>query len=140
MALACDLLGDRWTMLIIREAFYGVTRFDDLRSDLAIPRGVLSSRLGALVEQGVLEKCPYREQGARVRFEYRLSPQGRDLGLVLIALMQWGDRHLRDAPSRLAITDRVSGAGLQVALVKPDGRAVPADDVVLTVLGLDHNT
>ena len=66
MALACDLLGDRWTMLIIREAFYGVTRFDDLRSDLGIPRGVLSSRLRGLVDRGVLETRPYREQGAIV--------------------------------------------------------------------------
>ena len=105
-----------------------------------ISRSHLTKIVQTLGAQGLLETRPYREQGARVRQEYRLSPRGQDLGLALIALMQWGDRHLRDAPSRLAITDRVSGAGLQVALVKPDGRAVPADDVVLTVLGLDHNT
>ena len=134
MALACDLLGDRWTMLIIREAFYGVSRFDDLRADLGIPRGVLSGRLRLLVEQGVLEMRPYQAPGARQRHEYVLSPCGRDLGLALIALMQWGDRHLQDEPSPLAITDRASGEPLQVALVTPQGQAVAADDVVVTVL------
>lgn len=134
MALACELLGDRWTMLIIREAFYGVTRFDDLRSDLGVPRGVLSSRLRGLVDRGVLETRPYRERGARVRNEYRLSPRGQDLGLALIALMQWGDRHLQDDPSPLAITDRATGAPLQVALVTPRGQAVAAEDVVVTVV------
>ena len=140
MALACEMLGDRWSMLIIREAFYGVARFDDLRTDLGIPRGVLSSRLRALVAQGLLETRPYREQGARVRQEYRLSPRGQDLGLALIALMQWGDRHLQDEPSPLAITDRVSGAPLQVALVTPEGRAVGADDVVVTVVEPDPSS
>ncbi|MCA3254018.1 MAG: helix-turn-helix transcriptional regulator [Alphaproteobacteria bacterium] len=129
MALACDMLGDRWTMLIVREAFYGVSRFDDLRADLGIPRGILSARLKALVGSGVLERHPYREGSARVRHDYRLSERGRDLGLALIALMQWGDRHLQEAPSPLRITDRRTGAPLQVALVTPDGRAVAAADV-----------
>ncbi len=129
MALACDLLGDRWTMLVIREAFYGVSRFDDLRADLGIPRGILSTRLKTLVAQGVLEKHPYRESGARVRHEYRLSERGRDLGIALIALMQWGDRHLRHDPAPLRITDRRTGEPLHVALVTPAGQAVAEDDI-----------
>lgn len=129
MALACELLGDRWTMLIIREAFYGVSRFDDLRADLDAPRGVLSTRLKALVAQGVLERRPYREGRARVRHEYRLSDMGQDLALALIALMQWGDRHLQAEPSPLHIRSRATGAPLQVALVTPDGRAAAPDDV-----------
>lgn len=129
MAIATDLLGDRWTMLIIREAFYGVSRFDDLRADLGIPRGVLSSRLRALVLAGILEKRPYRDGTARVRQEYRLSPRGRDLGLTLIALMQWGDTHLNDAPPLLGVIDRRSGVPLRVALVGPDGKAVETEDV-----------
>jgi DNA-binding HxlR family transcriptional regulator len=89
MALACDLLGDRWTMLIIREAFYGVSRFDDLQSDLGIPRGMLSDRLKKLVNLGILERRPYREGTARARAEYHLGARGADLGIPLIALMQW---------------------------------------------------
>lgn len=129
MALACDLLGDRWTMLILREAFYGVSRFDDLRADLGAPRTILSARLKALVASGILERHPYREGRARVRHDYRLSERGSELALPLLALMQWGDRHLRQAPSPLRLFSAASGAPLHVALVTPDGRAVPAEDV-----------
>ncbi|MFO6448628.1 winged helix-turn-helix transcriptional regulator [Erythrobacter sp. NE805] len=133
MALACEMLGDRWTMLVIREAFYGVTRFDDLRSDLGAPRGILSARLKALVTAGVLERHPYREGKARVRHEYRLTQRGQELALPLIALMEWGDRHLQDAPSPLQIYSKASGAPLRVALVTPEGQAVPREDVTYAV-------
>ena len=134
MALACDLLGDRWTMLVIREAFYGVSRFDDLRADLGIPRGILSARLKKLVADGVLARQPYREGSARVRHEYHLTERGRELGLALIALMQWGARHLQHEPSPLSITDRRTGEPLQVALVTPRGQAVAAEDVEVRVV------
>lgn len=116
-------------MLIIREAFYGVSRFDDLRSDLGIPRGVLSTRLISLVDAGILERHPYREGSARSRHEYRLSARGRDLSLTLLSLMQWGDTHLNDEPSLLTMADRKTGVHLRVALVTPDGRAVDMEDV-----------
>lgn len=134
MALACEMLGDRWTMLLIREAFYGVTRFDDLRSDLGAPRGILSARLKALVTAGVLERQPYREAGARVRHEYCLTPRGQELALPLIALMEWGDRHLQGQPSPLQIRSRASGAPLRVALVTPEGQAVSREDVTYAVV------
>lgn len=140
MALACDLLGDRWTMLIVREAFYGVTRFDDLRADLAAPRGILSTRLKALVANGILERHPYREGKARVRHEYRLTARGAELALPLIALMQWGDRHLQAEPSLLSIQDRKSGQPLRVALVTPAGEAVRPEEVVYTITPRDGVT
>lgn len=129
MALACDLLGDRWTMLIIREAFYGVSRFDDLRADLGIPRGILSERLKKLVRKGVMEKRPYRVGSARLRHEYHLSAQGRELGLPLIALMQWGDRHLQTQPQLLNIIERQTGEALRVGLLTENGRAVDQADI-----------
>ncbi len=138
MALACELLGDRWTMLVIREAFYGVTRFDDLRADLGAPRGILSSRLKALVEAGILARHPYREDKSRVRNEYRLTPQGQELALPLVALMQWGDRHLQDEPSPLQIRSRSSGDILHVGLVTPDGHEVQAGDVTFSILAADQ--
>lgn len=129
MALATELLGDRWTLLILREAFYGVSRFDDLRADLTIPRGILSTRLKALVGAGLLVKTPYRQGRDRVRYAYQLSPMGQDLALTLIALMQWGERHLQTGPSPVRLTDRRTGQMLQIALVTPDGQAVPAQQV-----------
>lgn len=133
MALASDLLGDRWTMLLLREAFYGVSRFDDLRADLGVPRGILSTRLKALVAHGVLERRPYREGKARQRHEYRLTSRGRELAIVLVALMQWGDRHLQVAPSPLRVRSRTTGEPLAVALVTPSGHAVPAEEVAYSL-------
>jgi DNA-binding HxlR family transcriptional regulator len=122
MALACDLLGDRWMMLILREAFYGISRFDDLRADLGIPRGILSERLKKLLNAGVLEKHPYREGTSRIRHEYHLTPRGRELGIALIALMQWGDKHLQNQPSLLRVINKISGAELSVGFVSSDGQ------------------
>ena len=134
MALACELLGDRWTMLVVREAFYGVTRFDDLRADLGAPRGILSARLKMLVASGILEKHPYREGKARVRHEYQLTSRGRELALPLIALMKWGDRHLQETPSPLIILSAKTGEPLDIGFVTPSGRAVPNDEVAYEVV------
>lgn len=84
-----DILGDRWTILIMRDAFRGVRRFDDFRRDLHIARPVLTERLKRLVESGVLERRQYCERPPR--FEYRLTPMGAALSPALVALMRWGD-------------------------------------------------
>ncbi|MBW3665499.1 MAG: helix-turn-helix transcriptional regulator [Actinobacteria bacterium] len=90
-----DLLGDGWSVLVLRDVFNGVRRFDDLTAHLGISRSVLTDRLARLVDAGVLERRPYREPGDRERFEYRLTGKGRDLQTVLVALMDYGDRWLR---------------------------------------------
>jgi DNA-binding HxlR family transcriptional regulator len=130
MARAADLLGDRWSLLILREAFYGVARFDDMRADIGAPRALLSQRLDRLVAAGVLERRPYREPGARVRQGYHLTPAGQELAIPLLAMMQWGDRHLRDDAPPWRLIERGSGAPLEVGLLSPDGRAVPLADAV----------
>jgi DNA-binding HxlR family transcriptional regulator len=87
-----DLLGDRWTFLVLREAFFGVRRFGHMQRNLGIARTVLSSRLKLLVETGLLERRPYREAPAWE--EYHLTAKGRDFYPVALALMDWGDRYL----------------------------------------------
>ncbi|HEX4108018.1 MAG TPA: helix-turn-helix domain-containing protein [Solirubrobacteraceae bacterium] len=89
---AVDLLVDRWTFLILREAFFGVRRFGELQRNLGIARTVLSARLKQLVAEGMLERVPYREDP--VWFEYRLTEKGLEFYPVALALMAWGDRHL----------------------------------------------
>ena len=91
VARALEAIGDRWTMLVIRDAFLGVRRFDDFQRDLGIARNVLTDRLNRLVDEGVLEKRAYQERPKR--FEYRLTEKGADLWPVLVSLMKWGDRH-----------------------------------------------
>ena len=122
------VLGERWTFLILREAFLGATRFVEFRDRLGVAPDVLTDRLATLVEYGVLEREPYREPGARSRFAYRLTPAGRELQVVLAALQQWGDKHL-PRPEGPYMLRRIAGtdAPVHVGYVDPDGREVPPD-------------
>src|SRR6202047_4613329 len=90
---AVGIIGERWTFLVLREAFNGVRRSDDMQRRTAIPRQVLSDRLARLVDEGLLRKVPYRDSGQRRRDEYRLTDKGLDLYPLLVALMAWGDQH-----------------------------------------------
>ena len=90
---AVKIIGERQTFLVLREAFNGVRRFDDMQRRTAIPRQVLSDRLARLVDEGLLRKVPYRDSGQRRRNEYRLTDKGLDLYPVLVALMAWGDQY-----------------------------------------------
>ncbi|MGI9592127.1 MAG: winged helix-turn-helix transcriptional regulator [Myxococcota bacterium] len=94
IARALGVVGERWTLLILREIFRGSHRFDEIRSALGISRNVLSGRLDALVAAGVLDKVSYQDRP--VRFEYQLTAKGRDLYPVLLALLRWGDRWLAE--------------------------------------------
>lgn len=104
IARTLALIGDRWTLLILRDLSNGVRRFDDLVTHLGIARNVLSRRLTALGEGGLVTRTAYRVDGARERHEYRLTHAGRDLVPILLAVMAWGDRHLssQDGPPAVA--------------------------------------
>ena len=88
------VIGEKWTILVIRDAANGVRRFDDFRRHVGLSEAVLSDRLKRLVTEGIFETREYQEPGQRRRNEYRLTAKGWDLFPVLIALMQWGDKHL----------------------------------------------
>ncbi len=98
IARALEVLGDRWTLLVIRDAFLGVRRFEDFQRDLEVARNVLTDRLGRLVEEGVLKRVRYQERPER--FEYRLTAKGLDLWPVTMALLRWGDEHYLGAGGR----------------------------------------
>jgi DNA-binding HxlR family transcriptional regulator len=93
---AVEVLGTRSTLLLLREAFLGTTRFDDFARRVGVTESVAAARLREMVEQGLLERHPYREPGQRTRHEYRLTTKGRDLLPVILALLTWGDRYLAD--------------------------------------------
>ena len=90
IAQCLEAVGEWWSLLIVRDAFRGITRFADLEADLGIARNVLNQRLARLVDQGILERVPYQDHPPR--FDYRLTGKGRDLFDVLTAMRQWGDR------------------------------------------------
>jgi DNA-binding HxlR family transcriptional regulator len=91
IAGALEVVGERWSLLIVRDVFLGLRRFDQIQADLGIARNVLQARLERLIEQGVLERSRYQERPPR--YEYRLTEKGIDLWPIVVSLMQWGDRH-----------------------------------------------
>jgi DNA-binding HxlR family transcriptional regulator len=91
VAATLDVIGERWSLLIIREIMLGVRRFDAMQKDLGVARNVLQTRLERLIEQGVLERRLYQERPKR--HEYRLTEKGLDLWPTIVALLQWGDKH-----------------------------------------------
>jgi DNA-binding HxlR family transcriptional regulator len=129
-----ELLGERWTFLILREALAGTTRFSDFRASLGIATDLLAQRLATLVDAGVMEKHLYKEPGSRTRHEYHLTPAGHELRIVLGALQQWGDRHHPPAGGPSAVRrSRATGRPLGVAFVDETGQAVDVGDVEFVI-------
>ena len=132
IARSLGVLGERWTFLILREAFLGATKFAEFRDRLGVAPDVLSDRLSTLVEYGVMEREPYQEPGARPRFAYRLTPAGAELRVVLSALQQWGDRYL-PRPEGPSMLRRIRGTDLpvHVGYVDDQGNEIAPADVAM---------
>lgn len=122
IARTLALVGDRWTLLVLRDVANGVRRFDELADHLGVARNVLSRRLAGLVEAGLVQRTAYREPGARERHEYRLSGPGRELMPILVAFMAWGDRHLAGPEGPPAVVRHDGcGAPIQIELTCAEG-------------------
>jgi DNA-binding HxlR family transcriptional regulator len=111
-----DLVGEKWTLLILRDAANGVRRFDDFRRHIGLSEAVLSDRLRKLTSVGILRTVPYQEPGSRSRNEYRLTRKGWDLWPVLVALRQWGDTYTPD-PGGPVLDMRHAECGAPVRVV-----------------------
>jgi DNA-binding HxlR family transcriptional regulator len=110
---ALNVVGEKWTFVILRDVFNGIVRFDDLHEHIGLARPVLAKRVATLVEQGLLERVPYREAGQRTRAQYALTAKGRDLYPVLLTLREWGDQYLADEATTLRV-NRHSACGAVV--------------------------
>ena len=110
VAGSLEVVGERWTLLIIRDVFLGIRRFEDLQRDLGVARNVLQARLERLVENGILVKRPYQERP--LRCEYRLTEKGADLWPVLVALLTWGDRYAIEGERPMLLQHRGCGGEL----------------------------
>ena len=130
VARSLEVLGEKWTILVVREALAGVTRFSDFQQRLGVAKDVLAARLSTLVEFDVLEKRSYRAEGERERSEYLLTDAGRDLGLVLASMAQWSDRH-RPTGFGPVVEHRETATNdaLHIAFVTSGGREVAPDAV-----------
>jgi len=110
IARSLEVVGERWSLLILRSVFLGTHRFEPLRAELGIPRNVLTTRLRRLVDEGVLERVPYQDRPQR--HEYRVTAKGRELFPVVIHLLRWGDAHYPEpaGPTRLVEHENCGGA------------------------------
>jgi DNA-binding HxlR family transcriptional regulator len=136
IAAALSIVGEKWTFLVLREAFNGVRRFDDMQRRTAAPRQILSNRLTRLVAEGILRKVPYREAGQRPRSEYRLTEKGIELFPVIAALLAWGDKHASwPAGPAVVLTHRDCGAHVGLKLACDDGHVLESARDVTPVPG-----
>jgi DNA-binding HxlR family transcriptional regulator len=115
VAQCLEIVGEWWSLLIVRDAFLGVTRFEDLQARLGISRNILTQRLNRLVDKGVLKRVPYQERPPRS--EYRLTEKGRDLWHVVTAMRQWGDRWAAPSGPPLKIRHTACGRVVQAVPV-----------------------
>jgi DNA-binding HxlR family transcriptional regulator len=129
IARALELVGEWWTMLILREAFLGTRRFHDFQCNLGIARNILSARLKKLVARGILERVSGADGGRRL--EYRLTDKGRDFFPVLMALMQWGDRWVAGSDrAPIKVVDLMSGGEIaEIQVTTHDGKPLRPGDV-----------
>lgn len=133
---ALRVAGEKWTFLVLREAFSGVRRFDDMYRRTRAPRQILSDRLSRLVEEGLLRKVPYREQGQRSRYEYRLTDKGLDLYPVMVALLQWGNTYAAGPQGpAVDLQHRDCGCPVQLRISCADGHDVTSAREITPVPG-----
>jgi DNA-binding HxlR family transcriptional regulator len=129
IAKTLALLGTRVAFLVVRECFYGTSRFDDFVERIGTSAPTMSRALKQLESAGVVMRAPYREPGSRPRDEYRLTEAGQDLLPALLALAQWGDKHAQDGPPPLVFTSGGDGKRITVSVTTADVEPLRADDI-----------
>lgn len=134
IARTLELVGERWTLLIIRDAFRGLHRFDEFQANLGVATNVLASRLERLVDAGIFERVRYQERPDR--YEYHLTPSGRELRVALIGLMHWGDKHLApNGPPVTLVHDACGGTEITSRLVCDECGVLPPNEALHSVPG-----
>ncbi|MEO3782636.1 helix-turn-helix domain-containing protein [Actinocorallia sp. B10E7] len=126
---ALEIVGTRSTLLILREAYYGTTRFTGFAQRIGITERIAARQLRHLTEAGLLAKRPYRDEGGRTRDEYVLTDMGRDLLPVILALMQWGDKYLQGEHSPLLYVEHDTGSPVHVELRSDTGNKVELENL-----------
>ncbi|MBN2991140.1 helix-turn-helix transcriptional regulator [Pseudomonas cedrina subsp. fulgida] len=129
IARSLERVGEWWSMLIMRDALQGLRRFDEFSRSLGIAPNMLTRRLNALVEAGMLERLAYSERPPR--YEYVPTAKGEDLRMVLMALLAWGNRHYAGEGASVELVERETGKPVQPMLVNADGRVVPLEQCAL---------
>jgi DNA-binding HxlR family transcriptional regulator len=123
VARSLQIFGEKWTLLVLREAFLGAKRFEEFHRVLGCARNLLTDRLRALVDEGLLARVPYKVPGARMREAYELTDKGREAFPILVALMEWGDRYAADPAGPAAVLrSAVDGSPVRLTFIDEVGR------------------
>lgn len=132
IAQSLAVLGEKWTLLVVRDAFWGRTKFSEFKESLGVSSDILADRLVTLVDAGVLERRSYRDDGSRERFSYHLTASGTELAPVLAAFVAWGDKHRPTGFGPASVyREVVTGQPVSVSFVDADGHAVDVHNVEL---------
>ncbi|HEY4279302.1 MAG TPA: helix-turn-helix domain-containing protein [Conexibacter sp.] len=136
IAKTMDVIGTRSSMLILREALYGTTRFDDFARRTKITEAIVASRLKQLTDVGLFIKQPYQELGKRTRSEYLLTEKGRDLLPAVFAMMQWGNKYLQEEEGApLLLVERGTGEPVVIGARTESGRELGLEDLAIVANG-----
>jgi streptomycin 3"-adenylyltransferase len=129
VARTLDVVGDWWTLLIVRDAFAGLSRFSDFQQSLGLAKNILSARLGKLIAHGIIERRTSSDGGARC--EYHLTDRGRELRVILLAIRQWGEDHLfAEGEPMMMAHDQANRPIARLRMMDQDGRPLRPDEVI----------
>ena len=132
IAQSLTVLGEKWTLLVVRDAFWGRSKFSEFKESLGISSDILTDRLQTLVDAGVLERHSYRDEGSRERFSYHLTASGKQLAPLLAAFVAWGDEHRPTGFGPASVyRESATGRPVTVGFVTEDGVAVDSSEVEL---------
>ncbi|MEM6807326.1 MAG: helix-turn-helix domain-containing protein [Bacteroidota bacterium] len=127
-------IGDKWILLILRESFIGARRFDEFQANLNVSKSVLSNKLNKMLELSLLQKVSYKNPGERTRFEYRLTRKGKDLGKVVISLLNWGNTYLvEEGQETIVIADTQEQKPVSLEMVNSKGEKLRFRDTAIKV-------
>ena len=131
---AISEIGDKWILLILRESFIGARRFDEFQENLQVSKSVLSNKLNKMLDLELLQKVSYKNPGERTRHEYRLTRKGKDLGKVIISLLNWGNTYLlEEGKETIVITDTADYQPVGLELVNSKGDKLKLRDTAIKV-------
>ncbi|MFK7950091.1 MAG: winged helix-turn-helix transcriptional regulator [Saprospiraceae bacterium] len=120
---AMRALGDKWTLLIMRECFWGFKRFDDFQNNLNISKSVLTKKLNQLIEQELLEKQSYKESGQRTRYEYTFTQKGKDLTKIILSFLDWGNKYLvNEGETTIKVVDKTTKNDVNIDILDSSGK------------------
>lgn len=131
---AMRALGDKWTLLIIRECFWGFRRFDDFQNNLNISKSVLTKKLNQLIAQELLEKRSYKEEGQRTRYEYTFTQKGKDLTKIILSFLDWGNKYLvNEGETTIKVVDKTTQKDVNIDILDNSGNRLKYRELEMKV-------